>query len=217
MKIENVDPRTLHSNPWNPNHAAPADQERLRRSLERNGWIRPVLARETPRGLEIVGGQHRVIAAVELGHETVPVVNLGAIDDVKAKEIGLIDNARYGEDDALQLAEVLRDIGPIEEIASFLPMGETELDALFGADVDLDTLTVEGEGDDEDAPPEPRRRDPKTHSVIRLKIDVGNAEWVSETLGAVARDQGFDDSDAAVNAGDALVWALRRLEGEDEA
>ena len=66
--------------------------------------------------LEILGGEHRWKAAQQLGMAEVPVWNVGVITDEHAKKIGLVDNARYGEDDLLGLAGLLKELGNAEGV-----------------------------------------------------------------------------------------------------
>ena len=55
------------------------------------------------------------------------MVNLGRISDKKAKEIGLVDNGRYGADDTLQLAQLLDGLGvQADELSSFMPYSESD-------------------------------------------------------------------------------------------
>lgn len=62
-----------------------------------------------------------------------PVINLGKISDKKAKEIGLVDNGRYGADDTLRLAELLEELGDMKELSSFMPYDSGELESIFSA------------------------------------------------------------------------------------
>ena len=111
IKVETLAPERLSPNPWNTNVVSPENQQKLNASIKRFGMFKPIVVREIDGTLEIIGGQHRWEAAVEMKLPEVPVVNLGRITDKKAKEISLVDNGRYGADDTLQLAELLDDIG----------------------------------------------------------------------------------------------------------
>ena len=107
VNMGEVETSRLRPNPWNTNAVSPENEEKLRRSIERFGVFKPIICRELPGGtLEILGGEHRWQTAREMGLDTVPVVNLGAVSDERAKEIGLVDNGRYGEDDTLALGVV---------------------------------------------------------------------------------------------------------------
>ncbi|MDX5412776.1 MAG: ParB N-terminal domain-containing protein [Rhodobacterales bacterium] len=214
MNLQQIDPRSLYPNPWNTNAVGPENMEKLIASLERHGWVRPVLARETGDRMQILGGQHRVEAAIILGHETVPVINLGEIDDQRAKEIGLIDNARYGEDDAIGLMELLHDLGGVGEMSNFLPISNAELAAL-GTEIDdqeIDDL-LDDTKDEKDT--EERVKPVKTHQIMRFKVPIADADRIADLVERVMEEQGFTEADSLANAGDALVWIANNWSDAD--
>jgi ParB-like chromosome segregation protein Spo0J len=186
--------------------------ERLQESLTRNGWIKPAIVRELPTGgLEILGGQHRVEAAISLRHEQVPVYNLGKIDDIKAKEVGLIDNARYGSDDSELLAEIIKDIGE-QDVALFLPFSDAELAALkidFSED-DIDAL-IDGDEDEGKGSEEKVKRDPPSHTIMRFRVHKENEDRIRQLIEDVKLEQGFTEEDELTNAGDALAHIATEL------
>ncbi|MFW8412634.1 ParB N-terminal domain-containing protein, partial [Klebsiella pneumoniae] len=59
---------------------------------------------------EILGGEHRWRAAMEQGISTVPVISVGKISDLVAKQMSLVDNERYGEDDQVALQRLIEEI-----------------------------------------------------------------------------------------------------------
>lgn len=203
----------LRKNPWNSNQVSPDNENKIKKSIERNGLFKPVIVRTVNgvSGYEIIGGEHRWEQAVELGHKEITVANLGPISVSQAKEIGVIDNARYGIDDTLSLAEILKDI-EAENLQEFLPYGETDLNAIFSStDIDLDDLEIDEDFDnpDEDKAPEVQElKAAKTHVIMRFKVPIGDAETITQSIASTQRDQGFSDSDDLTNAGDALVHLL---------
>lgn len=187
---------------------------KLRKSLEENGHIRPILVRELEDGTkEIVGGEHRNDLSIELGHKTVPVLNLGVISDEQAKKALLLDNSRYGEDEIGKLSALLEDLGSPEELASYMTYTEEDLASLMSSDIEvdldaldeLDELDYVDEDDDKPAPV----KELKTHQTMKFKVDVENADVVSDTIEKIIQEQGIDDSDATVRAGEALMWLVR--------
>jgi phosphopentomutase len=61
---------------------------------------------------------------LEQGIATVPVITVGQISDVVAKQMSLVDNERYGEDDQLALQRLIEEIQSetgfsLSEIAPF--------------------------------------------------------------------------------------------------
>lgn len=217
LHITYADPHQLQENPWNPNEMDAINEEKLMNSIDEFGLFKPILCRELEDGsLQILGGQHRNRGAILKGITEVPVINLGRIDDAKAKKIGLVDNGRYGEDDLERLARVFADIGSPEEIVSILPIDITEFENIFGkepADIDYDDL-ITGL-DDEDAELEAQVQAElqsatplKTHQIMRFKVQVEDAPDIQALISRIQREQGFTDSDGLTNAGDALVYLL---------
>ena len=200
-----IETNRLRGNPWNPNVLDPTSESKLDASLKRLGFFKPIIARELEGGvLEILAGQHRWESAIRIGLTEVPVVNLGEVGNVQAKEIGLADNGRWGHDDAGKLAEVFAELD-LEEITEFLPYSENDLAAIIAtSEIDLDDLNL----DDDDDVPLGDTTAPPTDTIMRFKVPIRDAEAISEAIGIVTKAQGFDGSNALTNAGDALVWLL---------
>lgn len=201
-----VESGKLKGNPWNPNVLDPASEAKLDASVLRLGFFKPIIARELDDGsLEILGGHHRWESAIRLLIPEVPIINLGKVDDKKAKEIGLADNGRWGHDDAGKLAEVLADLD-LDEISEFLPYSENDLSSIIAtSEIDLDDLNLD---DDDDVDLSDDTKAPPTTTIMRFKVPVRDAEAISETITRVAVAQGFDGSNALTNAGDALIHLL---------
>lgn len=212
MKFATVDPKTLLKNPWNTNRLTPEAELKLEISVSK-GFFKPVIVREIEEGLQILGGEHRNDAAIRIDLEVVPIVNLGVVDDIRAKEISIIDNGRYGQDDANALADLLREIGQPMELASFMPFDLKEMTALLAVDaIDLDKI---GFDDDEAPGVEPTiARAPKTHVFMKYKIPIEDHARIESTMKAIIEAQGFDDSDSSARAGDALVWLINNFTKE---
>jgi ParB family chromosome partitioning protein len=208
LQIEMRDPRSLVPAPWNPTRTDPSDDQKLDAVIQRHDFFRPIICRELPGGvLQILGGHQRTTAAIRLGYAEVPVVNLGEINESRAREITLIDNGRYGRDDAGALAALIEELGASSaELAHFLPFDLAELEAITAsASIDLDSLGL----DEDDAPQaEKPPRSAKTHEVMRVKVAMEDAEKVRLALKTVMVDQGFSEADELTNAGDALVWLV---------
>jgi hypothetical protein len=206
----------LRKNPWNSNQVSAENEEKIRESIRRNGIFKPVIVRQVPsvKGYEIIGGEHRWEQAKELKHTSIPIVDLGEIDDKRAKEVGVIDNARYGVDDAISLGELLNEIGA-EDIQSFLPYGEIDLQAIFSAnDIALDDLDIDESFDksepENEEPEAPSERQPKTHTVMRFKVSIRDSEALTGMIAKTQREQGLTLEDDLTNAGDALIHILTK-------
>lgn len=61
----------------NPQYVTPRQMEALKASIQRDGFLAPILVRRAARGrgrYEIISGNHRVMAARELGMATIPAL-----------------------------------------------------------------------------------------------------------------------------------------------
>jgi ParB family chromosome partitioning protein len=203
--IEMMKPSALVPNPWNTNIVSPDNEAKIEASIKRLGMFKPITVRELNDGtLEILGGEHRAAAAERMGIKTIPVINLGKIDDNQAKEISLVDNGRYGSDDILQLASLLEGLGSAEELAMFMPYGESDLTSIFSSvNIALDDLDIP---DDDEIPSLPTTKPLQTHQVMRFKVPVGDVATITDQVERVMKAQKFNEGDSLENAGDALVF-----------
>lgn len=219
MHFSYVNPTGLLKNSWNPNEMSPEAEAKLRNSLEKHGHVRPILVRELDDGqLEIVGGAHRVDLSIELGHESVPVINLGQISDEDAKRALLLDNSRYGEDDAARLSALLADIGTADELVDWVNMDLSDLESLIGSsDSGTDELALLDDLDDlgsDDSDLPETTREIQTHQTMKFKVDLEDAEFVKEVIESIISSQRIDDSDSSVRSGEALLWLCRDYKGQ---
>jgi ParB-like chromosome segregation protein Spo0J len=208
----------LHPNPFNPNRVSAENEMKIRASIERNGIFKPIIVREVAKpdgstSYEIIGGQHRWEQAKALGYSAVPIANLGRISDLRAKEIGLLDNARYGVDDTLSLGAILKELGDAEEIQSFLPYGDSDLTAIWSAQsIDLDELNVSEDElkiqPDNKSDDAPAAKPTKTHTIMRFKVGLTDAERLTRLIASTQKTHGLTTEDELTNAGDALIHLL---------
>lgn len=211
LKMQDVAVEKLVPNPWNTNTVTPENELKIEASLKRFGMFRPIIARQLDDGsLQILGGQHRwEVASKRLGWKTVPVVNLGTVDTQKAKEIGLVDNGRYGDDDALALAELLKGLGDVDDLLSFLPYSGDDIETLFASSsIALDDLDLP---DDTGAPVELPTKPTQTHQIMRFKVPMEDADFVQKLIESTMKSQGFTGDDSMTNAGHALIHLLKSL------
>lgn len=215
LKFSYVDPATLQKNPWNVNIVSPENERKIEESLTQLGAFKPIIVRTMEDGsLQILGGEHRRDAAIRMRIENVPVVNVGAIDDVEAKKISLADNGRYGTDDSIALAKLLDELGTPEEIAQILPYSSDQLEQIFSSTtIDMSALEI-----DEDEIPVHSAEKPsltakvQTHQTLKFRVRIEDEHVVTKAIKRVMRNQGFTEDTEEVNAGDALVWLLKQLE-----
>ncbi|TDW20428.1 ParB family protein [Rhizobium azibense] len=230
-KMMELDPSTLRPNPWNTNIVTPENEAKLEESIKRLGFFRPAVVREIAispfsdkaTSYEILGGEHRAQVAAKLGLKKIPVMNLGPIDDLKAKEIGIADNSRYGMDDQIAFADLIKGMGNAEQLKDFLPYTEHDFADLFTtSEIDLDSLGLdenfEKEAENDDLSEEPvQPKAPKTHTIIRYKVSNRDAEDLTRLIERTKTDNGFTAADDLTNAGDALVHLLLNKQAKAEA
>lgn len=208
IKIEYFAPGELNPNPWNSNRVGPEMEARLEASIREFGFVKPIVCRRLADDtLQILGGEHRARKAVEMGIARVPVVVLEGINDRRAKALGLADNGRYGEDDALKLSAILGDIGT--DMLAVLPFDEKDLAGIFGSSsIDLDDLGFDDKDDrsDIELPPADAPRATITHELMRFKVPVADRDAVEKYLQHVIKTRGLStEQDSMVAAGMALV------------
>jgi len=210
LKLEHVDPKLLKPNEWNSNVVSSENKKKLETSIDRLGNFKPILVRELSDGtLEIIGGANRRDAEIKRGTQKVPIINLGRIDDTKAKEMGLVDNERYGEDDADLLQKLINELGTMDELSTFLPYAEDEFDSFWSKDsIDLDALDLDEDDELPTESPQPSSSAP-THRISRFKLSIADSEWLSDLIETTQKRNGFTTSDALTNAGDALIHLLK--------
>lgn len=97
----------------NPQYLTPHEMESLKKSIERDGFLAPILVRpvktESGDGFEIVSGNHRAMAAKELGYKKVPAV-IVEMDDRSAQRAAVNLNTVHGTPSAELLAPFLAEM-----------------------------------------------------------------------------------------------------------
>ncbi|KAA0573390.1 ParB/RepB/Spo0J family partition protein [Azospirillum sp. Sh1] len=154
-----VDISSLTPNTWNPNRMDSFMRDKLRKALEKDGFIVPVLVRPLPparKGTtealwEIVDGEHRYKEALDIGMKRIPIINLGPITDEHAKLITVKANTLRGEFDAVKLAEMVADLSNelgVTAVVESLPYTPERVQAMIDLiNVDTSQLTL-STGDD---------------------------------------------------------------------
>jgi hypothetical protein len=211
LKVIDLAVDQLVPNGWNSNMVSPQNEAKLDEAIKRLGIFKPIVARYLPDRdkYEILGGEHRWGSAKRLGMQTVPVINLGTIDDKRAKEISLADNSRYGVDDSMALATLMSEIGSPEEVSNFLPYSDIDVQSILSSvDIAVSALDFDETIDEPGSPEPPATKAPKTHTVMRFKVPLRDAESITALIAKTQKHQGLNDSDELTNAGDALVHLL---------
>lgn len=208
MKITYLPIEKLTANSWNPNKLETAEQEKLTLSIKKDGLLKAIAVREIESGYEIVDGYHRFQSLIDLGEKTVPCVNLGKIEDEKAKKFTLIGNNRYGEDDPFLLKNLISTLD-VQDLIETLPFEESDISNIFANNIldvenlDIDTVdpNIDFSMDDLSSY--------QTHTILRFKVDLETASKINDAISKVKKQQGYSESDEITNSGDALSFILR--------
>lgn len=215
ITILQVEVARLRPNPWNTNSVGAQNFEKLKGSIEKLGFFKPILARELDGGqFEILGGEHRWRAAMEQGISTVPVISVGKISDLVAKQMSLVDNERYGEDDQVALQRLIEEIQSeldyqLSEIAPY----DDELAATLAREsaIDLEMLEALSRGDEEPVEKDSREKAERIcaeHQTMRFKVTFDASDRVTETIKSIIKEQAINTGNDMENAGEALVWLV---------
>jgi ParB family chromosome partitioning protein len=104
VKIEEIDP-----NPNQPRQVM-GDLSELMASIAEKGIIEPIIARQRGRRYQIVAGERRYQAAVQVGLREIPIV-IREVDDNEIIEIALIENIQRKDLTPFEEAEALQSLG----------------------------------------------------------------------------------------------------------
>lgn len=94
----------------NPQYLTPKQMESLKASIKRDGFCAPILVRPIAGGrFEVVSGNHRFMAATELGLERIPCV-VSNMSSQAAQRLAINLNTIHGEPNAELLAPFLAEL-----------------------------------------------------------------------------------------------------------
>jgi len=132
MKIQYVPVEDLQFADYNPRAASKKEAVELKKSLERFGFVEPIVVNSDPKRKNIIiGGHFRVRTAKALGIKEVPVYYIKIDEEKKERELNLRLNKNLGHWNA----ELLVDFD--ENLLLDVGFESDELDAMF-ADLKLD-------------------------------------------------------------------------------
>lgn len=134
-KLRQVDPKELSPNPWNPNEMDPGMLEYARASIAKFGFVDPVTCRSIGKSLQIIDGEHRWRIAIERQLATIPVFDLGPLDDATAQQLTIVLNETRGQANPSKLGQLLKELmakESKESLLSTLPYTREAFDRLTG-------------------------------------------------------------------------------------
>lgn len=124
----------------NPNVMGPEREELLSKSIDRDGFLQPILVVKDGDAFTIVDGEHRVERLAELGHTEVPAVIAPNADSARRLRIAL--NKLRGELDLSLVAQELVDLSASSDLEELTLTGflaaevSSLLDMMQGGDED---------------------------------------------------------------------------------
>lgn len=147
MKLYTVKVEDLIDADYNPNVMEERDFENLENSIERYGYIEPIIVNK--RNNVIVGGHHRLRALKKKGIKEVDIVYVD-LDENDEKRLNIALNRISGYWDIDKLEEVVNDLMADDpSLIDFTGLSEFELDSMFGVE-EVDFLDKDGFVSDDD-------------------------------------------------------------------
>ncbi len=132
---------------YNPNVMEERDFQNLENSIERYGYIEPIIVNK--RNNVIVGGHHRLRALKNKGVKEVDVVYVD-LDESEEKRLNIALNRISGYWDIDKLEEVVNELMADDpSLIEFTGLSEFELDSMFGVE-EVDFLDKDGFIDDDE-------------------------------------------------------------------
>ncbi len=104
--ISSIEIARISPNPYQPRlDFNPQALEELKRSIQEKGIIQPVTVRRLVNGrYELVSGERRMRASVELGLHTIPAYIISVVSDAEMLELGLIENLQRDDLNPMEIA-----------------------------------------------------------------------------------------------------------------
>ena len=191
MIIEKIAPAKLVGADYNPREIEPHQLEALKRSIDRWGFVEPVIVNKRT-GL-IVGGHQRTKAAIELAIEEVPVTYVDLDDDAE-KALNIALNKIAGDWDEQKLSDLLADLEKGGQDLEDLGFESGEIDELL-KDLEGESAQLEGDLDEiPEAPAEPITQPGDLWQLGEHRLLCGDstkAEDVARLMGGAKADLCF--------------------------
>lgn len=173
--IIEVDIENLTLAVWNYKTDDPKLLKKLEANIKKHGQVENLIVRELHDGaFEVVNGNHRLKALINLGYDKVVCFNLGQVSDAKAKRIAVETNETKFGTDSIKLAEVMRDIREeyeVDDVMETMPFTRGEMDNFQGM-LEFDWSQFNNSGIDGFEDPSPQDEDEAQKPDISTKTTV---------------------------------------------
>lgn len=140
---------------WNYKTDNSVLKEKLKNNIKRNGQIENIIVRELNTGFyEIINGNHRYDALVELGITEVVVYDFGNISLSAAQRIAIETNETRFETDAQKLSQLLQELSiefSNEDLMDTMPFDETEFNNLLEGNTEELQAMLDGDDSERSA------------------------------------------------------------------
>lgn len=139
MTFKELDPSVIIKNDWNPNSMAKNEYKALKNSIrtfkELKEGKRVIVRQLSNNKYQIINGEHRYRAMVELGLEKIPVFDLGQISDADSKILTLALGNRGKENfgEKLKVIQSMLDSYDLENISQVIRESNNQLTDLIGS------------------------------------------------------------------------------------
>lgn len=134
IEIQDIEIDKIYPNKWNPNTMSERTFEHLKAEYQRVGYLQPILVRRVGDKYEIIDGEHRWRAGVELGFKKLKCIIVD-FDEKTAKLTTINMNHIKGIEDPFKLSELIKDLNTVidtDELSKILDMDKLELQSLLG-------------------------------------------------------------------------------------
>ena len=111
LKIEEIEIDQIVQNPKQPRKNFSKDKlDELMKSIEKNGILQPIVVREKDGRYEIVFGERRYRAALQLGYSKIPAIIREGVDDKTGLLIALVENLQRDELNPIETANAYNSV-----------------------------------------------------------------------------------------------------------
>jgi ParB family chromosome partitioning protein len=104
--LDSIEISKIHTNPKQPRTVFDTKGlEELKQSIVENGVIQPVTVRKMNGGYELITGERRLRAVIELGYEGIPAYVIEVKSEEKMLELALVENVQREDLNPIELAK----------------------------------------------------------------------------------------------------------------
>ena len=187
---------SIEGNTWNPNVQSAFKFEQTKKVILEFGFLDPCTVRSgRAKGKlfakpQIIDGEHRWRAAMDLGMTEVLVLDVGRMSDAKASVLTDIMNNLRGDNDPLKWSEMVKAVQKTDpDLVQFLPYQATEIEEMMkSTEIDWDSFGTGNTGGKNDDP---------LYKKFSVSLPEATMTRVSDIMRKVKAAHGLDNDAAA--------------------